>query len=125
MRSSSPWIEVGVAYGSGRLPVRVPADRTTIVRPRHRTAAPDPRAALRTALREPVAGPPLRDLVRPGQRVAISVCDVTRPQPRELMLRALIEAFDGVIRPRDVVVLIATGTHRASSDEERLSMLGA
>jgi nickel-dependent lactate racemase len=71
-----------------------------------------------------VAGPPLRHLVRSGQRVAISVCDVTRPQPRSLMLGALMEVLDGVIRPEDVVVLIATGTHRASTTEERREMLG-
>jgi nickel-dependent lactate racemase len=34
------------------------------------------------ALRQPVAGPPLRELVQPGQTVAISMCDGTRPQPR-------------------------------------------
>jgi nickel-dependent lactate racemase len=55
---------------------------------------------------------------------AISVCDVTRPQPRELMLGAIMEVLDGVIRPEDVVVLIATGTHRASTTEERRTMLG-
>jgi nickel-dependent lactate racemase len=81
-------------------------------------------ATLRAAIQRPVAGRPLRDLARPGQHVAISVCDVTRPQPRQLMLAAIMEALDGVIRPADVVVLIATGTHRASSAEERRAMLG-
>ena len=40
------------------------------------------------------------------------------------MLRAIMEALDGVIRPEDVVVLIATGTHRASTLDERRAMLG-
>ncbi len=79
---------------------------------------------LATALREPVAGPPLRDIIRAGQRVAISVCDVTRPQPRAEMLGAIMAAIDGIIRPEDVVVLIATGTHRASTPDERRAMLG-
>jgi len=35
-----------------------------------------------------------------------------------------MEVLDGVIRPEDVVVLIATGTHRASSAQERRAMLG-
>jgi nickel-dependent lactate racemase len=40
------------------------------------------------------------------------------------MLRGIMEVVDGVIRPEDVVVIIATGTHRASTDEERRAMLG-
>jgi nickel-dependent lactate racemase len=41
------------------------------------------------------------------------------------MLEALMEVLDGVIRPEDVVVLIATGTHRASTTQERRDMVGA
>ena len=53
----------------------------------------------RDALRQPVAGPPLRAVVRPGQWVAVSVCDVTRPQPREAMLRALLAELEGLAGP--------------------------
>jgi len=116
-------IDVDLAYGSTGLIVRLPAS-ATVITPRPRSAAPDPLATLRRAIAEPVAGPPLRDLALSGQRVAISVCDVTRPQPRPLMLRAIMEALEGVIRPEDVVVLIATGTHRASTFDERRAMLG-
>ena len=116
-------IDVDLAYGSTGLTVRLPA-AAAIITPRPRDAAPDPLATLRAAIDNPVAGPRLRDLVRPGQRVAISVCDVTRPQPRPLMLQAIMEILDGVIRPADVVVLIATGTHRGSTTQERRDMLG-
>jgi nickel-dependent lactate racemase len=117
-------LDVALAYGSTGLSVRLPASATTVIAPRPRSAASDPLATLRAAIDDPIAGPRLRDIVRPGQRVAISVCDVTRPQPRVLMLGALMEVLDGVIRAEDVVVLIATGTHRASSAEERRAMLG-
>lgn len=114
---------VRLAYGSTGLDLTVPAS-ATVVEPRHRVAAADPLAVLRAALCSPIAGPPLADELRPGQRVAIAVCDVTRPQPRPVMLEAIAEVLDGVIDPADVVVLIATGTHRASSDAERRQMLG-
>jgi lactate racemase len=122
--TSDRTVDVPLAYGSTGLTVRLPAAATTVITPRPRLAAPDPLATLRAALERPVAGSRLRDLVRAGQRVAISVCDVTRPQPRALMLRAIMEVLDGVVRPEDVVVLIATGTHRASSADERRAMLG-
>jgi nickel-dependent lactate racemase len=117
-------IDVRLAYGSTGLTVRLPASATTVIMPKPRSAAREPTAVLRAAIGHPVAGPPLRDVIAEGQRVAISVCDVTRPQPRELMLGAIMEVLDGVIRPEDVVVLIATGTHRASTTEERRTMLG-
>ena len=115
---------VQLAYGRNGLAIEVPAERTTVVTPTHRQAAPDPGETLRTALRAPVAGPPLHDVLAPGQTVAISVCDVTRPQPRRPMLEAILEQCDGIIRREDVVILVATGTHRASSSDERIAMFG-
>ncbi|MGH9208476.1 MAG: nickel-dependent lactate racemase, partial [Acidimicrobiales bacterium] len=84
----------------------------------------DPAGALREALRSPVGSPPLRQLARRGQRVAISVCDITRAQPRRLMVPAILAELDGVVRPEDVIILVATGTHRANSPEELAQMLG-
>jgi nickel-dependent lactate racemase len=101
-----------------------PADRTTIVVPRHRAPAADVRATLLDALERPVAGPRLRDLARAGMTVAISICDITRPQPRAAMVQAILEVLDGIVRPADVVVLIATGTHRANTSDELVAMLG-
>src|SRR5690606_6454713 len=111
-------LEVRLAYGDGWLPVEVPADAATVVRPSHRAAAADQRKTLRDALRGPVAGPPLRSLVRTGQTVAIAVCDVTRPQPREAMVAAILDELNGVTRLDDVVLVVATGTHRANTDAE-------
>lgn len=117
-------IRVRLAYGTTGLEVSLPGDRTTVVTPRHRPAATDPATTVRDALRRPVVGRPLRELARPGQQVAISVCDITRPQPRPLMIRAILEELDGLVRPSDVTVLVATGTHRANTMSELDEMLG-
>ena len=85
---------------------------------------PDAAAVLAAALRSPVSGPPLRDRVRPGQSVAISVCDGTRAQPSSLMVPAVLAELDGITDLDDVVILIATGTHRANTEQELRSMLG-
>ena len=117
-------MRVELAYGSDGLVVDLPDDRTTVVAPLHPPAAPDGRAAVLTALREPVAGPPLRDVVRGRRTVAISICDGTRPQPREIVVPALLEELEDLVRLEDVVVLVATGTHRGNTDDELRAMLG-
>ncbi|WP_326798985.1 nickel-dependent lactate racemase [Streptomyces sp. NBC_01808] len=117
-------MKVRLAYGTNGLDIDVDPAVTTVVRPVHHDAAPDQAAVLAAALRNPVAGPPLRERVRPGQTVAISVCDGTRPQPRHLMVPAVLAELDGIIRPEDVVILVATGTHRGNTDAELRRMLG-
>ena len=99
-------------------------DRAVVVAPRQLDSVADAPAALRAALRAPTVGAPLRSRVRPGQTVAISVCDGTRPQPRHLMVPAVLDELDGIVDPDDVVVLVATGTHRGNSPEELEAMLG-
>ena len=115
---------VGLAYGESGLSLAVDPEVTTIVEPVHSAAAPSQVGALRKALREPVAGPPLRERVRPGQSVAISACDGTRPQPRQLMIPAIIEELDGIVALEDIVVLVATGTHRGNTEAELRLMFG-
>ena len=111
-------------YGTDGLDVDLPDERVTIIEPVFHEALADPHAALVHALRAPIGRPPLRELVKAGQRIAISVCDITRPQPRAAMIRALIEEMPGV-RPEDVTILIATGTHRVNTPAELERMLGA
>jgi nickel-dependent lactate racemase len=117
-------MEVWLAYGEDGLRVDLPDERTTVVQPVHALAAPDPAATLRTALREPVAGPPLRELAKPGQTVAISMCDGTRAQPRHHMIPAVLEELDGIVDLDDVTILVATGTHRGNTEDELRRMLG-
>jgi nickel-dependent lactate racemase len=115
---------IELAYGQTGLHLALPAAQTTVITPTFHAPAADIPATLRAALSAPVAGPPLREVVRPGQRIAVSMCDLTRPQPRELMVRALLEELDGIAQPEDFVLLVATGTHRGNSDLELRSMLG-
>ena len=115
-------MKVRLAYGVGGLEVELPDDRTTVVEPTYHAGAADERAVLLEALRAPVAGPPLRELARPGMKVAISMCDGTRAQPRDKMIPAVLEELG--LPDEDIVILVATGTHRGNSPEEIEAMLG-
>jgi nickel-dependent lactate racemase len=116
-------VRIRLDYGSKGLEVDLPDELVTVIEPSFVPAIDNPHAALIAALRAPIGRPPLRDIVRPGQKIAISVCDITRAQPREAMLRALFEEMLG-INPNDVTILIATGTHRTNTRAELECMLG-
>jgi nickel-dependent lactate racemase len=115
---------ISLAYGRGGLDIDLPADRTLVVEPAYAPAAANQHQEVMRAMREPVTGPPLRDMLRPGATVAISMCDGTRAQPRHIVIPAVLEALEGVIRLKDVVILVATGTHRGNSPEEIREMVG-
>ena len=117
-------MRVELAYGETGLVVDLPSDRTTVVVPRQIEPVADERAAVLDALRRPTVGAPLRERVRPGQRVAISICDGTRPQPRRVVVPAVLDELEGVVDADDVVVLVATGTHRGNTAAELDDMLG-
>jgi nickel-dependent lactate racemase len=117
-------MRVRLDYGVNGLEVDLPQDRVTIIAPVFRPAIADPHAALLTAIRAPLGRPPLRQLLRRGQTVAISVCDITRAQPRQEMLAALFEEMPD-IPADDITILIATGTHRTNTPAEMENMLGA
>ena len=115
---------VNLAYGRTGLPVEFPDDRTTVIEPTYVDGLPDQAGAVRQALEHPVGSAPLRDRVRPDQTVAISVCDVTRPMPSATVLPVVLEALSHVPADR-IAIMIASGTHRATTRDELVEMLGA
>ena len=116
-------MKVKLAYGRDGLEVELPDDRTTVIEPTFVPGLPDPEGAILTALRNPIGTPPLRRLVKPGQSVAISVCDITRPMPSKTLLPILLGELRH-IPPEDITILIATGTHRSNTRVELAEMLG-
>jgi nickel-dependent lactate racemase len=109
-------------YGETGLLAEIP-DHATVIEPVYVPPVPDPIATLTQAIRNPIGKRPLKDVVKPGQKIGISVCDITRAQPRQLMLEALFSEMPGV-RLQDATIFIATGTHRRNNDEEVEHMIG-
>ena len=115
---------VNLAYGRTGLEVKLPDDITTVIEPTYVPGLPDQEGAIRNALRNPLGGgPTLRRLVKPGQTVAISVCDVTRPMPSSTVLPVLLREL-GHVPNEQITIMIATGTHRPNTSEELDEMLG-
>lgn len=116
-------MNVDLAYGRHGLHVDVPDD-ATVIRPVEVPGLRDEAAAIAAALERPLAAPvPLRDLVKPTDRVVVVFSDITRPMPSDRVLPVLLRALDGVPRER-ITLLNGLGTHRANTCEELEGMLG-
>ncbi len=117
---------ISLRYGKSRITLQVP-DRAHILTGPHIPALPDPHAAIRAALRQPIGCEPLRTIAqrKAPRSVAITLSDITRPVPNELLIEAILEELAAVGIAQDrVTLIVGTGMHRPSTDEERLIMLG-
>ena len=119
-------MQIHLAYGREGLSVELPQDApVTIIEPRFVPGLPDEQAALVTALRSPVGTPPLRELVRPDDTVAVVFSDLTRPMPNDRVLPPLLGELARAGVPDGQIVLVnALGTHRPQTDAELRHMLG-
>ena len=80
---------------------------------------------VRRALREPVGAPPLRQIVRPGEKIAVITSDITRPMPTRKVMPALLdELYAAGVKPEDITLVFALGSHRRQTDEERRRLAG-
>jgi len=117
-------MDVKLQYGSGWIEVEVPAGSVTLIQPKFVPGIPDEEDAFLSAVRRPIASPPLRDLVQPGDRVVVVIPDVTRPLVTERLLQWTLREISRVPEP-NLTILVGTGSHRADTEAELTSMVGA
>ncbi len=80
---------------------------------------------VRRALAEPIGSPRLRDIVKPGEKIAIVTSDVTRPMPTWKVMPALLdELYAAGVKGEDVTLVFALGSHRRQTAEEMAHLAG-
>jgi lactate racemase len=113
---------VNLAYGQGTLPVEFPDGLTTVIQPAHQPGFADERAAVVEALDKPLGASPLRDQVRPGDKICIIFTDITRATPNHRLIPWLLAHLSHVPR-ENITLLNSTGTHRPNTRAELETML--
>lgn len=122
-----PPLRVTLDYGRTGLDVELPADRVVgTLEIKDVPPLPDPEGAIAELLEAPIGSAPLRTLAQGKRTVCILVCDITRPVPNATILRPMLKVLheSGIAR-EDVLILVATGLHRPSTEAERVEMLGS
>jgi len=116
-------MKLQLQYGTAGLDVEIPSANVTVVEPRFLPGLKDEAQSFRDAVRRPIGAPPLRELVKASDRVAVVIPDITRPLPTARLLPWLLAELDHVPAERFVIVN-GTGSHRANTVEELANMVG-
>lgn len=119
-------MQLGFGYGNGVQTVELPQENLLGVLHaapiEHERRGPD---AVSWALAHPIGSAPLHQLARPGQRIAIVTSDITRPLPSYQILPGVLdELYRAGVRPEDITVVLALGSHRKHTPEEVIRLVG-
>jgi len=120
-------MRVQLAYGNGELELTIPAGHEVdVLEKQDVPVVDDPDARLREALEQPTGTKALRELAHGRRDAVIVVSDITRPVPNAVLLPPMLDALRaGGLAPEAVTILVATGLHRANTQQELESMLGS
>ncbi len=117
-------MKIRLPYGDGAIEATLPDDAVVLM-PERTAALADPGGAVAAAIEVPVAGPALGRIARAGQHACVVVSDVTRPVPNGIILPPILRTLEASgLRRDDITILIGTGLHRPSRDDERERILG-
>ena len=117
-------IEVG--YGGGVETVEIPEENIAgILKPNKAPAGVRGREAVKKALMNPIGSPRLKEIIKPGEKIALITSDITRPMPSYDVLPPVIsELMEAGVSKDDIVVVFALGSHRPHTPEEMRVLVG-
>jgi len=118
--------EIELRYGDDFLSVNIPDEwlgeivAQTPVQP-----AVDPLFTIKKSLSHPAGTVPLEQLAQPGKKVSILVDDYTRKTPARLLITEVLQTLKSAgVKPEDITIIIALGTHRPMTSTEINLKLG-
>ncbi len=79
---------------------------------------------VKTAMENPVGTERLSELAKGKDKVVIIASDHTRPVPSRIIMPLMLEEIRKGNPEADVTILISTGCHRASTEEEMINKFG-
>lgn len=115
-------MKISLLYGQDELTVELP-ETAVVIEPEDLPGIKEDLKAIDEALHNPIGSPPLKEMVKETDTVAIVISDITRPTPNHILVPALIKALD-YVPLENFVIINGTGTHRDQTKDEFVQMLG-
>ena len=118
---------IALPYGHESLELHVDEDHLkAVVETDMDGLVPDPGEAdlVYQALESPIGTPRLSELAQDKRRIVIVTSDHTRAVPSRITLPILLAEIRSSNPDADITILIATGLHRVTTEEEQRRMFG-
>ncbi|MDO4405512.1 MAG: nickel-dependent lactate racemase [Atopobiaceae bacterium] len=118
---------IQLPYGHGSLDLHVEEEQLeAVVRAQMGSLEPDPNEIeiVQHALQHPIGTPRLSELARGKDRIVLVTSDHTRAVPSRITLPLQLAEIRRGNPDADITILIATGLHRMTTEEEQRHMFG-
>ncbi len=119
--------EFELGFGDGTFKVALPEKQIlNVVEGKQVEAIKDVAAAVKAVLNNPIGTPPLKEVVKKGDKVAIVASDITRKWVRhDMFLPTLLNELNAAGVPDgDITLVVALGAHRHHTHEENVATYG-
>lgn len=119
-------MEIKLGYGTGFQSADVPENNILkILEPNNIECNGSPALIVKEALANPICSPALRDIVKPGEKIAIITSDITRPMPTwDVIPHVLDELYAAGAKAEDITLVFALGSHRPHTEDEKRKLAG-
>ncbi len=85
----------------------------------------DAKEKIQKALDAPIESKKVEEIIKPGEKIAIIISDVTRPCPSYKILPPLVERLEKAgCRREDMTIVSGLGSHRPQTEEEWAKLVG-
>ena len=119
--------KIAFCYGDEVVQISLPAKQIlNDIRGAKVKVIADVSAAVREVLRNPIGTPPLVEIVKPGDRVAVLISDITRAYVKfDQFLAVLLDELNAAGVPdQDIFGVVALGAHRINTGSEIVTICG-
>ncbi|MCL2093611.1 MAG: nickel-dependent lactate racemase [Treponema sp.] len=118
---------ISLPYGQGQISFDIDESRLAaelISQMHHYKADLSQEELVRAALEHPIGSPPLHVLAAGKKKVVLIASDHTRPVPSKIILPPMLAEIRRGSPEAEITILVATGCHRLSTQEELEAKLG-
>lgn len=120
-------MQVDLSYGKKGLSVKIPdVNLVNVLTMKQQLPLSDPAMAIVKALQNPIGlHTDISGIARGKKSACIIIPDMTRPMPNNVILPPLLRILkEAGIEKNNIIILIATGTHRPNLGEELVELVG-